>query len=281
MSFGAHMPTSGGVVNAFGHGERVGCETMQIFTRNQRQWNAKPYSEQEVADYQQAEQRASIHPVVSHASYLINMASPDDALWEKSIAAFGEELQRCATLAIPYVVVHPGAHTGSGEEAGLQRIADALNRLFADGVGAGVTVLLENTAGQGSTLGWQFDHLARLVDRCAYPARLGVCFDTCHAFAAGYDLRTADTYHTTFSAFEQVLGLDYIKVFHLNDSMHELASRKDRHNHIGQGFIGVEGFRLLVNDPRFHRLPMILETPKDKDLTEDVENLALLRSLCQ
>ncbi len=279
MSFGAHMPTSGGVANAFGHGERVGCETMQIFTRNQRQWNAKPYSEQEVADYQQEEQRTGIHPVVSHASYLINMASPDDALWEKSIAAFGEELQRCATLAIPYVVVHPGAHTGSGEEAGLQRIADALNRLFADRVGEGVTVLLENTAGQGTTLGYQFDHLARLFDNCRYPQRLGVCFDTCHAFAAGYDLRTADTYHATFSAFEQVLGLDYIKVFHLNDSMHELNSRKDRHNHIGQGFIGVEGFHLLVNDPRFHRLPMILETPKDKNLTEDVENLALLRSL--
>jgi deoxyribonuclease-4 len=279
MPFGAHMPVAGGVYKAFAHGEHVGCEVMQIFSKNQRQWNAKPYTEKDIEKYKAEEERTGIGPVVVHTSYLINLASPDDALWEKSIAALSDEMERSAALGIAYVVLHPGSHTGSGEEQGLSRIADALNRIFDEGTADGVMVLLETTAGQGTNLGASFEHLAHLLRNSRYPERLGVCVDTCHIFAAGYDMRTREAYDATFAAFDQIVGLQHIKVFHLNDSQHDLDSRKDRHAHIGKGYLGEEAFRLLVNDSRFHQLPMILETPKGKDLAEDIENLSLLRSL--
>lgn len=277
--FGAHMPISGGVARAFAHGEHVGCESMQIFSKNQRQWAAKPYEPQDISDYHTEQQRTGIAPVVVHTSYLINLATPRDDLWEKSIAALCDEMERSATLAIPYVVLHPGAHTGSGEGPGLQRISQALNRIFADGVAEGVMILLETTAGQGTTLGWQFEHLGHLLNHSTHPHRLGVCVDTCHIFAAGYDMRTTEAYDATFTAFDEYIGLEHIKVFHLNDSQNDLGTRKDRHEHLGKGCLGTEPFRLLVNDPRFQALPMLLETPKEKDLAEDKENLALLRSL--
>lgn len=279
MPFGAHMSIGGGVANAFAHGQKVGCETMQIFSKNQRQWEAKPYTPEEIARFQAEQQRTGIRPVVVHASYLINLASPKDGLWEKSIAGFADEMERCTALEIPYLVVHPGAHTGSGEEAGLHRIGQALNRLLNDSTTEGVTILLETTAGQGTTLGYSFEHLARLVELVDGNERVQVCIDTCHLFAAGYDIRTAETYEATFAACERVLGSERVQVFHLNDSQKELGSRADRHDHIGKGCLGLEPFRLLVNDPRFHDTPMIIETPKGEDLAEDIENLALLRSL--
>ncbi len=279
MPFGAHMPVAGGVYKAFAHGEHVGCEVMQIFSKNQRQWNAKPYTEKDIEKYKAEEERTGIGPVVVHTSYLINLASPDDALWEKSIAALSDEMERSAALGIAYVVLHPGSHTGSGEERGLNRIADALNRIFDEGTADGVMVLLETTAGQGTNLGASFEHLAHLLHHSRHPERLGVCVDTCHIFAAGYDMRTSEAYDATFASFDQIVGLQHIKVFHLNDSQHDLNSRKDRHEHIGKGYLGEEAFRLLVNDRHFHQLPMILETPKGKDLAEDIENLSLLRSL--
>ena len=279
MTFGAHMSISGGLHKAFGHGQKAGCEALQIFSKNQQQWRAKPLSEAEIATFKAEHQRYGAWPLVVHDSYLINLASPNDELWEKSIAAFGEELERCAALGIPYLVTHPGAHTGSGEEAGLRREAQALNRLLGAGVGGDVLVLLETTAGQGTTLGSRFEHLAQLIELVDQPERLGVCVDTCHILAAGYDIRTPETYAATFAEFDRVIGLERIKVFHVNDSQKDLGSRVDRHAHIGAGCVGLEGFRALVNDPRFSGLPMILETPKGDDLAEDITNLATLRGL--
>lgn len=283
MPFGAHMSISGGVSKAFARGELVNCETMQIFTKSERQWQAKPLPPEEIEAYRAEQQRTGIGPVVVHDSYLINLASPKDDLWEKSINAFADELERCAALAIPYLVTHPGAHTGSGDAAALQREAEAFRRLFEAGTGADVLVLLENTAGQGTALGWCFEHLARLIDLVPQQERFGVCIDTCHLFVAGYDIRTPEGYHATFDEFERLIGLERIKVFHLNDAQKGLGSRVDRHEHIGKGTLGVEAFRLLVNDPRFRHVPMIIETPKENmdNAVEDKENLALLRSLRQ
>jgi len=273
------MSISGGVSKAFARGASVSCEAMQIFSKNERQWNAKPILPEEVAAFKAEQARTGIGPVIVHDSYLINLAAPADELWEKSIAAFSHELERCDLLGIPYIVTHPGAHTGSGEETGLAREAVALNRIFEAGIGGSTMVLLETTAGQGSALGNRFEHLARLFELVPHHERMAVCVDTCHIFAAGYDIRDAASYQATFAEFDRIVGLNRIKCFHLNDSQKDLGSRVDRHSHIGQGCIGLEGFRLLVNDPRFADLPMIIETPKGDDMAEDVQNLSLLRSL--
>lgn len=279
MRFGAHMSISGGLHQAFGHGERAGCDVVQIFSKNQQQWRARPLAEHEVAAFREAQERTGIPAELVHDSYLINLASPDDALWRKSIDAFRDELERCAALGIPGLVTHPGAHVGSGEDAGLARVAAALSELFADGAGQGVTVLLETTAGQGTTLGYRFEHLARIIAACAHPERLGVCLDTCHVFAAGYDISDAAGYARTMEELDAALGLGRVRALHLNDSVKGLGSRVDRHTHIGEGAIGLEGFRLLVNDARFAGLPAVLETPKEADLADDVRNLATLRGL--
>lgn len=279
--FGAHMSISGGVSKSFARGESVGLEAMQIFAKNERQWTAKPIPAEEAAAFRAEQERTGIHPVVVHDSYLINLAAPADELREKSIAAFADELERCAQLNIPYLVTHPGAHTGIGEEAGLARVADAINRLLAEGVGGSTMILLETTAGQGTALGYRFEHLARLFELIPHHDRLGVCVDTCHIFAAGYDIRDEASYHATFAELDRLVGLERVKCFHLNDSQKDVGSRVDRHAHIGQGCIGVEAFRMLVNDPRFVDLPMIIETPKGEDMAEDRMNLALLRSLVQ
>jgi deoxyribonuclease-4 len=279
MKFGAHMSISGGLHKAFGHGERAGCDTIQIFSKNQQQWRGKPLIEQDIALFKAEQQRTGFAPLIVHDSYLINLASPNDELWEKSIAAFADELERCAALGIPYLVTHPGAHTGSGEAAGLRREAEALNRLFAAGAGGATLVLLETTAGQGSCLGYRFEQLATLIELVEHPERIGVCVDTCHLLASGYDIRTPEACAATFAEFDRVIGIERINVFHLNDSQKDLGSRVDRHTHIGEGYVGLEGFRAIVNDPRFAEIPMILETPKSEDLAEDIENLARLRGL--
>lgn len=281
MPFGAHMSIAGGIAKSFARGEQVGCETMQIFSKNDRQWKAKPYPPEDIAAFKAEQARTGIAPVIVHCSYLVNLAAAEDELWEKSIAAFVDELERCALLGISAIVVHPGAHTGSGEAVGLRREADAFNRIFDAGAGGDVQVLLENTAGQGTALGWRFEHLAELLELVTHRERLGVCLDTCHLLAAGYDIRTANTYAATMVEFDRVVGLAHLKAWHLNDSQKDLGSRVDRHTHIGQGCVGLEAFRLLVNDPRFATLPMIIETPKEKDMIEDIENLKLLRSLVE
>ncbi len=278
--FGAHMSISGGLALAFDRLATVEGEALQIFTANQRQWQPKLADEQEVRLFRERRAAAGDIPVASHDSYLINLASPKTETAEKSRAALTKELRRCAALGVEYVVMHPGSHLGQGIAAGISRFTANLDRsLEASEVGNEVMVLLETTAGQGTSLGASFNELAEIIAGSAFSDQLGVCFDTCHVFAAGYDLRTPAAYEQTMAEFERVIGLERLRFFHLNDSKKELGSRVDRHDHPGRGRIGVEGFRLLVNDPRFTDHPMVLETPKSEDLHEDRENLRLLRSL--
>nr|WP_290666158.1 deoxyribonuclease IV [Ardenticatena sp.] len=278
--FGAHMSISGGVATAFERGRDVGCETIQLFTKNNRQWKAPPLKPKEVTRFHTLHTQTGIDPVVAHASYLINIASPKETVWQKSFDALRIEMERCDTLGIPWLVLHPGSHTGSGVEAGLAKVAQSLDRLYDEG-NYQTAVALEITAGQGTNLGHEFEQLARIVEQMRYGDRIVYCFDTCHAFAAGYDLTTDEGYQQTFDAFDRLLGLDRLVVFHLNDSKGTLGSRLDRHAHIGLGEIGLGGFAQLVNDPRFSNAPMILETPKDDDMAEDRLNLRVLRGLVE
>jgi len=279
MLLGAHMSIAGGVFNAPLRGKSVGCDTIQIFVKNANQWVGKLISDEEAEKLQETKKETGIDPIFSHNSYLINLASPDDALYEKSVNAMLDELERSEKLNLPFLVVHPGSHVGSGEEAGLHRIAEALNTLFAKTKGYKVKIALETTAGQKSNLGYKFEHLSYLIKAVKDKKRLCVCYDTCHTFAAGYDLRTKKAYDATFREFDKLVGLDHICAFHLNDSVKELGSNVDRHAHIGQGHIGEEGFRLLLNDERFANIPMVLETPKGPDMAEDVMNLKVLGGL--
>ena len=275
---GAHMSIAGGIHHAFGHAERAGCKALQIFLKSSNQWKGKVLTEEDRELYRAARLRSGIEPVVAHNSYLINLASPDPALYEKSISAFIEEMERANFLGVAAVILHPGAHMGSGLEAGIERVSEALNRSL-DAVPPPVRILLETTAGQGSSLGHRFDQLAAIIDRVRQTGRIGVCLDTCHVFAAGYDIRTEAGYRSTLREFQRMIGLEMISVFHVNDCKKELGSRVDRHTHIGQGLIGLEAFRCLVNDRRFDRIPKILETPKGEDLEEDRMNLSTLRGL--
>jgi deoxyribonuclease-4 len=274
------MSIAGGMPLAFDRLAEAGGEALQIFTANQRQWQPKLPEEEDVANFRARWRDQPAIPVASHDSYLINLASPKAETVEKSINAFGAELQRCADLGIGYLVMHPGSHLGEGIEAGISRFTANLDRAIdLAATGSAVMVLLETTAGQGTSLGASFGELAAIIGASSHPGQLGVCYDTCHTFAAGYDIRTRAAYRETMAEFEEKIGLERLKFFHLNDSLKELGCRVDRHAHIGQGMIGVEGFRNLVNDPLFAEHPMVLETPKSDDLHEDRENLALLRSL--
>ena len=279
MLLGAHMSIAGGVFNAPVRGKTIGCDTIQIFVKNASRWVGKEITDEDVEKFRDAKKETGIAPIFAHNSYLINLASPDDALYEKSINAMLDELERSERLKLPFIVVHPGAHVGSGEEAGLKRIAAAVNALFEKTKGHKVKIALETTAGQKSNLGYKFEHLAALIKAINDKKRIRVCYDTCHTFAAGYDLRTKKAYEATFAEFDKVIGVKRICAFHINDSVKELGSRIDRHAHIGQGHIGLSGFRLLLNDERFANVPMVLETPKGPDIAEDVMNLKVLRGL--
>jgi deoxyribonuclease-4 len=275
---GAHMSIAGGIDRAFERGESAGCRTIQVFLKSSNRWEARPLGDRDRDLVRRAQKRSGIRPVLAHDSYLINLASPDASLYEKSVHAFIEEMTRAEFLGIPCIVLHPGSHVGSGVDAGLSRVADAINRAL-DAVGPSVTVLVENTAGQGTNLGHRFEHLAAILERIRAPERIGVCLDTCHLFAAGYDIRTEEAYRQTLREFDRRIGVKAIRAFHVNDSVKDLGSRVDRHCHIGQGRIGLEAFRCLVNDKRFRNVPKILETPKGPDLEEDRMNLATLHSL--
>lgn len=277
---GAHMSIEGGLHKAFERIASVNGEVLQIFSKNQRQWHAPPLTPDEVKLFRQAWKAWGRGPVAVHDSYLINLANRDTKKANRAVGAFAEELCRTERLGIPYLIMHPGSHVGAGTEAGLQQLAAGLDRSFARAAEAkGVMVLLETTAGQGSGLGATFEELAQVISLSENSGRLGVCFDTCHAFAAGYDISTKKGYEKTFADFDAIIGLERLKFFHLNDSKKELGSRVDRHDHVGKGKVGLQGFRLLLNDPRFAGHPMVLETPKEKNLQDDVKNLALLRSL--
>lgn len=286
MKLGAHISTAGGLHTAFDRATAVGCDTMLIFTKSNRQWAAKPLAASEIEQFHQtAAANPTIAPVAVHATYLINIASPKPDLWEKSCQALRVEMERAAVLGIPLLTFHPGSHVDSGEAAGLAQIGRALVRLLAetDATAPHTTLCLETMAGQGTNLGATFEQLAQLIQMADGHPRLGVCMDTCHIFAAGYDIRTPETYAATMAEFDSVVGLERLKFFHFNDSKHELGSNKDRHEHIGRGFIGEQGFANFVNDPRFADHAAHLETPKEDDDQPNVEmdavNIATLRRL--
>jgi deoxyribonuclease IV len=276
---GAHMSIAGGVGNALLLGKKVACDAIQIFTKSSRQWAGKPYTNEEIEQFRHNRKETGITTIIAHDSYLLNLGSPDASLRKQSVGAFIDELERCEILGVTNLVAHPGAHVGAGESQGIKTIAKSLDEAHKACRGYTVKVTLEITAGQGSCLGYRFDQIGQIMDATKENDRLRVCFDTEHAFAAGYDIRTQEGYERTFAEFNEVIGIDRLAAFHLNDSKKEFNSRVDRHDHIGKGHLGVEAFRLLLNDKRFWGLPMCLETPKGPDLKEDQENLALLRSL--
>lgn len=262
MPLGCHVSAAGGVDKAVGRGADIGCECIQIFTRNQRSWKSKPLGDDEIAAFRQQRDETGIGPVMSHASYLINLAAPDDEIFQRSRQALGEELARCHALGIELLNFHPGAHKDSGTEAGIARIASALNALCRDFPQTrSVTIVLENVAGQGTTVGRTFEELGAILDLLDEPERFGVCLDTAHAFAAGYALHTESGWDAMWQRFDAALGLERLSAFHANDSKVGLDARKDRHELIGRGEIGPGAFKRLVTDTRTREMPMFLETP--------------------
>lgn len=288
MRLGAQISTAGGVHKAFERAHEIGCETMLVFTKSNRQWKAKPLTDADIEDYKkEAARYADVTPTAVHASYLINIASPDEELWEKSFQALKIEVERCGALDIPLITFHPGSFVSSDEETGLANINRGLLRLLEETSDSApnTVVCLETMAGQGTNLGHRFEHLAYLLEQADGHERLGICLDTCHVFAAGYDIRTPEAYAATMEEFDRVVGLEHIKVFHFNDSQGGLSEGKDRHAHIGEGAIGLEGFASFVNDPRWVDHAAHLETPKTEtdeegnEVEMDPINLDALRKL--
>jgi len=278
---GAHMSIAGGVGNALVLGQKVACDAIQIFTKSSRQWAAKPYTAEEIEQFRQNRKETGIRTIIAHDSYLLNLGSPSAALRKQSVAAFIDELERCELLGVKNLVAHPGSHLGAGELQGIKTIAKSLDEIHRACPGYDTRVTLEIAAGQGTNLGYRFEQIGDILDATRENDRLRVCFDTEHAFAAGYDMRTREGYERTFAEFDEAIGIGRLAAFHLTDSKKEFNSRVDRHEHIGKGCIGLEAFRMLLNDKRFRGLPMCLETPKGPDLKEDRENLTLLRSLIE
>lgn len=272
------MSIEGGLFRALERGKSIRCRTIQLFTRNNSRWAAKDLSNDEVHSFKKLREAANINPVFAHCSYLINLAAPAE-FYQKSIDALILEVRRAEQLGLDFVVLHPGAHMGRGEEEGLKRITDALNQVLAGTTGARCKIAIENTAGQGSCLGCSFEHLDYILRNVSVPERVGIVLDTCHLFAAGYDIRRKKEYLETFQRLGDLIPLNKIWAFHLNDSKKPLNARIDRHEHIGKGFLGTNAFRLLLHDERFSSVAKVLETPKGKDLAEDVINLNLLRRL--
>jgi deoxyribonuclease IV len=273
------MSIAGQIGEAFKRGKSIGCECIQIFTKSSRQWAAKPLSSEDIATFKRNQKVTGIKSIIAHDSYLLNLGAPDQALRKKSVAGFIDEINRCEVLGIPFLIAHPGAHVGSGEAQGIKTIAKSINEAHSACKGYVTKVALEITAGQGTVLGSSFKQMGQIFDAVKENGRLRLCFDTEHAFAAGYDLRTNEGYERTFAELDENVGLKRLVAFHLNDSLKPLNSHVDRHEHIGKGQLGLVAFRRLLNDRRFAGIPMCLETEKSEDLHEDVENLATLRAL--
>jgi deoxyribonuclease-4 len=276
---GAHMSIAGGLHLALTRGRDVGCSVVQIFLKNQRRWTARPYTDSEVREFRAVWKATGVRVVFAHANYLINLATPVAAEWRRAVDAFHDELERAEALGLPFVVIHPGSHREAGLDEGIRRVARAIDVLHDRTRGQRVRIVLENTAGGGATIGRSFEELAAMIGAVREPDRVGVCLDTCHLFAAGYDIRTPGGYETTIARCRRLLGLRRVRAFHLNDAKQPLGSGLDRHEKIGRGHLGVEPFRRLMNDRRFARVPMALETPKDPEPRADREALALLRRL--
>jgi deoxyribonuclease-4 len=281
VKIGAHESASGGLHRAVERAIADNCESVQVFVKNNNRWKQRDWREDEIETFRKAYDESGLEGLVAHTSYLINLCSDKDATIEKSIDALEDELDRCAKLGVPYLVMHPGSHVGQGEEEGIKLIAENLEAVYArekNDAWKDVTLLFENTAGQGTNLGHSLDHLVALFDAVHDPSRFGICFDTCHAHAAGYDLTTEDLYEDFWREFDALIGVDRVKAFHLNDSKKPLGSRKDRHENIGDGEIGKSVFEFLVNDARFADVPATLETPMDKE-NGYADEIALLKNM--
>ncbi|MGB8645689.1 MAG: deoxyribonuclease IV [Anaerolineae bacterium] len=279
MRLGAHVSIAGGADLAIERGTEFGCEAIQIFTKNNNQWRAAPLADEVVERFRANLAASDIHPVVAHGSYLINLGTSDQALWKKSSDSLQTELERCERLGVAFFVTHPGSHTGAGIEPGLANVARALNAVHKRTHGYRVMTLVEHMAGQGTNLCSAFDQIARLFDMVEDQTRIGVCLDTCHLFAAGYDYRTPDKYAALMEEMDRAFGLDRVRCIHLNDSKTPLGSRVDRHERIGQGKIGRKGFKLFVQDPRWRDTPGLIETPTDGTGKQEKQNLRTLRRL--
>ncbi len=276
---GAHMSIGGGVHMAIERACSIHCTAVQMFVKNNMQWFARPLSREEIISFLEHRQRRELLSVFAHANYLINLAATNPVFHANSLRALSEELTRADQLELAFLVLHPGAHLGAGEEAGLEKIITSINRVFRKIPDVKTRIALETTAGQGSSLGHTFEQIGYILDNVREPERLCVCLDTAHVFAAGYDIESEATVGRTFHEFDRVIGLDRLAAIHLNDSKTAPGSRVDRHEHIGKGKIGLEAFRFIMRNSRFRRIPKVLETPKGKDLREDVANLKTLRSL--
>ena len=277
MNLGAHISIANGLDLIFERAAQVKANAIQIFVTNQNQWSTRVLKDEEVEKFFQLREEYKPFAIMAHSRYLINLCSSDPEKEEKSLRAFSDELQLCELLKIPYLVLHPGSYLDQTAEWGLQKIVENLDLTIEKFPGLQTVVLLETTAGQGTNLGYKFEHLAYLIKNSKYPQNLAVCFDTCHTYAAGYDLR--EHYEDVFNEYDSILGLATIKAFHLNDTKKGLAAKVDRHEHIGKGVLGIEPFRRLMNDDRFNQIPMILETPKGDNDEMDISNLQTLRSL--
>ncbi len=277
---GAHMSIAGGVHRAIERARAIECSAMQIFVKNNMQWFARPFLLEEIKAFLEHRQRVELSAVFAHANYLINLAATNPQFLANSIRALAEELIRADQLGLPFLVLHPGAHLGRGEAAGLAKVVHSIDQTFRRIPKVKTRIALETTAGQGSCLGHTFEHLAAIMENVREPERLCVCLDTAHVFAAGYDLTSAEGTRKTFREFDRTIGLSQLVALHLNDSKTGRGSRVDRHEHIGKGEIGLAAFRFIMRDRRFQKIPKVLETPKGKELREDVENMKRLRELC-
>ncbi len=273
------MSIGGGVHAAIERACSIGCTAMQIFVKNNMQWFARPLTRPEIGAFLKHTQRRELLSVFAHANYLINLAATNPQFHANSLRALSEELIRADQLKLPFLVLHPGAHLGAGEEAGLESIIESIDRVLSGIPKIKTRIALETTAGQGSCLGSKFEHLAYIISRVCEPQRLCICLDTAHIFAAGYDIGSEEGIRKTFREFDRVVGRDRLAAIHVNDSKTVRGSRVDRHEHVGKGKIGLEAFRFIMRDRRFRKIPKVLETPKGKDLREDVENLKTLRAL--
>jgi deoxyribonuclease IV len=278
---GSHMSISGGVHTAFERGMRIGCSTMQVFVKNSNRWKAPPVTPADVENYEIASAKSTITPVVAHAAYLINLCGRTSSLLKQSQAAFQDELERCERFGILGLIFHPGAHTGAGDDDAIKQIAESLNLIHDRTPGYRTLSILETTAGQGTSIGWRFEQIRRIIDLVEHRSRVAVCWDTCHLYAAGYPIHTPEGWFGTVAEFDAIVGLRFLAAVHVNDSQKDFGSRVDRHEHIGKGKMGLNAFRSIMNDPRFATIPKILETDKSEDMHEDVENMNVLRALVE
>lgn len=278
MLLGAHISIADGFGESLIRGKNIGCDTIQIFVKSNIQWKARDIENFEIQEFFFNKRETKIDPVIAHSSYLINLASSNKRIRNLSIMSFIKELKIAKELKIQYFIFHPGYHKGAGLRKGIKLIAKALNQIISKD-NSRIIILLETTSGQGSSIGYRFEQLAEIISLVNKKKRIGVCFDTCHVFTAGYEIRNRTDSDKTLKKFEKIIGINKLKVFHFNDSKGDLGSRIDRHQHIGKGYLGLEPFRFILNDKRFQNIPMIIETPKNHGYEKDIENLTILRAL--